>query len=291
VIEAVRASGLEQGILVRGTEGFGARHRRQNAGLLSLSEDLPLLVAAAGSAAEAAGVADALRGISRDGLILLEGGSSKDDSGRCRVEFWLRRGRRVRRKPAHRVVIEAAKAAGAEAAVSMLGVDGTSRGNRERARFFSGNAGVPLVVTALMPGNAAARLIARLTGEIPGIAVDVITAAAGAGRREGFERLTVYGSEGVTRTGRPLHSELMRTVRREGGAGATALAGIYGFSGASQPRGDVLLQFRRRVPVLTEVVDSAANCARWEGVALGLGDRDVRTIRTPVVSESRAVIA
>jgi PII-like signaling protein len=83
----------------------------------------------------------------------------------------------------------------------------------------------------------------------------------------------------------------MRTVRREGGAGATALAGIYGFSGASQPRGDVLLQFRRRVPVLTEVVDSAANCARWEGVALGLGDRDVRTIRTPVVSESRAVIA
>jgi PII-like signaling protein len=288
-IEALRESGLEQSILVRGTEGFGARHKRQNADILSLSEDLPLVVTAAGDEVEAAGAARALREICGEGLILLEGGSSTTDTDRCRIEIWLRRGRRVGRTPAHRLAVDAARAAGAESAVALLGVDGSNRGNRERARFFSGNAGVPVVVTALMPRGRAASLIARLSGEIPGVAMDTVAAADGGGTGDGLERLTVYGSEALTENSRPLHSEILRAVRREGGAGATALTGIYGFSGTSEARGDVLLQTRRRVPVLTEVVDSAANCARWERSALEHGGPDVRAIRTPIRAIRRTV--
>jgi PII-like signaling protein len=283
-IEALRASGLDRSILVRGTEGFGARHNRQNADLLSLSEDLPLMVTAGGDEVAAAGAAGALREISGQSLILLEHCSASADSGPCRVEVWLRRGRRVGRWPAHRLVVEAARGAGAEAAVALLGVDGSSRGNRERARFFSGNAGVPVIVTAFMPAGTASRLAARLSGEIPGAAVDAVAASGESGTGDGLERLTVYGSESLTGSGRSLHTEVLLTVRREGGAGATALAGVYGFSGASEPRGDVLIQARRRVPILTEVVDSPANCARWEQAALALGGPDVRTIRTPIRS-------
>ena len=279
-IAALTGAGMEQSILVRGSEGFGARHRRQDASLLSLSEDLPMVITAAGGAQETTEAAGRLRALSGDGLVLLEGGSEPRSTESCRVEVWLRRGRRIGRTPAHRVVIDAARACGAEAAVALLGVDGSSRGNRERAGFFSANAGVPLVVTALMPPGSVGSLSARLAGEVPGAAVDAIPASR-LPDEGGLERLTVCGTDAVGVDGRPLHSALTRIVRREGGAGATTCTGIYGFSGDSEPRGDLLLQARRRVPVMTEVIDTPANCERWQAVARGLGDEGVRTLRTP----------
>jgi PII-like signaling protein len=166
----------------------------------------------------------------------------------------------------------------------VAGVDGSTRGNRERAAFFSSNAGVPVLISAIVPASGIDAVRAWLASDLPEVlleALDPVSVSSGAGSDE-WQRLTVYGSERVGSDGRPLHSTLMRTVRREGGAGATAIPGIYGFTGPSEPRGDAFLQGRRRVPVITEIVDSASNCERWMNLAVGIGGSDVRLIRTSV---------
>jgi PII-like signaling protein len=55
-----------------------------------------------------------------------------------------------------------------------------------------------------------------------------------------------------------LSGELVRALRRAGSAGATSLRGIWGFHGDHAPHGDTLWQLRRRVPVVTLVVDTPA---------------------------------
>jgi PII-like signaling protein len=44
--------------------------------------------------------------------------------------------------------------------------------------------------------------------------------------------------------------------------GATCLRGVWGFHGDHPPRGDRVLQIRRRVPIVTVIVDSPQRIAR-----------------------------
>ena len=55
-------------------------------------------------------------------------------------------------------------AAGVAGATALLGVDGTSHGRRERARFFSRNASVPMMVIAVGDGDRIARVLPELGG-------------------------------------------------------------------------------------------------------------------------------
>ena len=57
--------------------------------------------------------------------------------------------------------------------------------------------------------------------------------------------------------------ELVRHLRAAGAAGATALRGHWGYHGDHAPHGDLFWHLRRRVPVVTVVVDTPANVARW----------------------------
>lgn len=57
--------------------------------------------------------------------------------------------------------------------------------------------------------------------------------------------------------------KLARRLLEAGAVGATALGGIWGYHGDHDPHGDRLLALRRRVPVLTVVVDTPARIRRW----------------------------
>jgi PII-like signaling protein len=70
-----------------------------------------------------------------------------------------------------------------------------------------------------------------------------------------WQKLMVYTSEQGRHGRSPLHLALVRRLRESGAAGATCLRGIWGFHGDHPPHGDRLLQLRRRVPIVTIVVD------------------------------------
>jgi PII-like signaling protein len=69
------------------------------------------------------------------------------------------------------------------------------------------------------------------------------------------QKLMIYTSEQARHGRRPLHLALVRRLREQGAAGVTCLRGIWGFHGDHAPHGDRLLQLRRRVPIVTIVVD------------------------------------
>ena len=60
-----------------------------------------------------------------------------------------------------------------------------------------------------------------------------------------------------------LHVELIRRLRAAGAGGATCLRGIWGYHGDHAPHGDKLLALRRRVPVVTVIVDEPERVRRW----------------------------
>ena len=78
-----------------------------------------------------------------------------------------------------------------------------------------------------------------------------------------WQKLMVYASEQSRHDGGPLYIELVRRLREAGAAGATSLRGIWGYHGDHTPHGDTFWQLRRRVPVLTVIVDTPANIHRW----------------------------
>ena len=77
------------------------------------------------------------------------------------------------------------------------------------------------------------------------------------------ERLWSLRDEQARHAGHPLHTRLVRRLREEGAPGATSLRGVRGFSGAHAPHGDRLFRVRRRVPVVTTVVDRPDAIRRW----------------------------
>ena len=84
--------------------------------------------------------------------------------------------------------------------------------------------------------------------------------ASGMGR---WQKLMVYASEQTHYEGRPLHVALVQGLRQEGAAGSTALRGIWGYHGNHAPHGERFWALRRDVPVLTVLVDTPQETARW----------------------------
>jgi PII-like signaling protein len=100
-----------------------------------------------------------------------------------------------------------------------LGVDGTARGERRRARFLSRN-----------------------------------TDDHGRGL---WQKIMVYTSEATLHDGVPIHRAIVsRLFDSRSANGATVLRGIWGFHGDHEPHGDRWIQMARRVPVTTIVVDT-----------------------------------
>jgi PII-like signaling protein len=284
VIADLDGAGMRGAILMRGAEGFGGKHRLRTDRLLTLSEDLPVVAIGVGEPGPASAAAGRIGSLPFEGLVTVEGieldaaAAGERAVGRSKLAVYTGRGRRIGDRPAHEWLVDRLNAAGADAAVALLGVDGILGGLRRRAGFFAGNADVPALVLAV----GAARDLAAVAAELRSRLADAVVTWEHTHlcKRDGGEllpperatlpgdgrvrrRLILYASEQDRAAGRPLHVEAVRRLRIAGATGATALRGIRGFDGDREPHGDSLLSLRRRVPTLTTVVDEPARCDRW----------------------------
>lgn len=290
----VRAS-----VLLRGMEGFGAGHLRTDR-LLTLSEDLPLVFAAVDTRPRVVGALDDVTALPFQGLVTLERArliteapgrvALLDAAGEAaKLTVYAGRHERAGGRPAHEAVVETLRVAGVAGATVLLGVDGTLHGDRRRARFTRRNTEVPLMIVAVGTGASVAAALERLGDvlERPLATIERVRLCKRDGVRIGeprhvpgsdasglgvWQKLMVFAGEQSRHAGAPLHAELIRELRRAGAAGATTLRGIRGYHGDHAPHGDTLWQLRRRVPVVTVIVDTPERTQEWFAIADALTD-------------------
>jgi PII-like signaling protein len=290
LIDVFAGHGVRSSILLRGVEGFGIKHRLQTERLLTLSEDLPLLALALDTQPRIEAVLEQVRAISGDGPITLErarltSGSIVDADvspgpDAVKLTIYLGRQERVGARPAHMAVVECLHRHGVAGASVLLGLDGTAHGVRQRAGFFARNTQVPLMVQSVGESTSIASALGEIAGMLndPAMTLERVRVC----KRDGvllaeprrppdadaaglayWQKLVVYASEQTRYEHQPLHSALIRRLRREGAAGATSLRGQWGYHGEHQPHGERFWSLRRHVPVLTLLLDSPANMQRW----------------------------
>ena len=264
-------------VVLRGIASFGPHHELRSDQSLSLSEDSPIAIAAVDSFDKMAGLADQVAAMMSRGLVTLErahlgGYGSTPDAAKLTV--YVGRQDRADGRPAYRAVCEVLHRLGFAGASVFLGVDGTVRGQRRRARFVSRNIGVPVMIIAVGTGRQVtdalpelqtllreplftverARLCKR-DGEL--LARPPALPATDEQGRPLWQKLMVYTSEAALHDGVPVHRAIVRRLFDSRSArGATVLRGIWGFNGDHTPHGDSWLHLARRVPVTTVVVDA-----------------------------------
>lgn len=274
-------AGVATSILLRGVEGFGLRHHLRTDHSLSLSEDLPAVAVAVDRRDRIEALVDRTADLVRPGLVTLErarlyrpgtAGPPGTADGDTKLTVYFGRRERVDGVPAFVAVCELLRRHGIGGATALLGVDGTVRGERERARFFARNHDVPMMVIAV--GSTG-----QVVGAVPALRdlltdplltlerIDVCSRDGVRLRRPSavvepdatglvmWQKLMVYASEVARHDGVPIHRALVRGLRANGVSGATTLRGVWGFHGDHAPHGDRLLQLGRRAPTVTIVID------------------------------------
>jgi PII-like signaling protein len=275
---------VQASVLLRGTEGFGAHHRLRTDRLLTLSEDLPVVSLAIDRRERIEALVEPVLALRHRGLVTLERArmtlgevsplcSSKRLHESSKLTVYLGRREHVRGAPAFLAICELLRRNGVAGASVLLGVDGIRHGLRARARFFSRNADVPMMVIAVGAEEHMAAALAELPPLLrePLLTLERVRVCKRDGRllarphelpasdaqgRALWRKLTIFSSQGVTHEGRPLSQQLVRRLRAANAAGATSLRGIWGFHGEHPPHGDRLLQLRRHVPALTVAIDA-----------------------------------
>jgi len=291
---------LQTSLVMRGVEGFGAKHHLHTDRLLTLSEDLPLVCVAVDTRERIQAALTDVDALSFQGLVTLERArmlTGQIDAMRLPEELqeatkltvYVGRQERAAGKPAYESVVELLHGRGIAGATVLLGVDGTAHGVRERAKFFGRNAQVPLMVIAVGDGMLIGDLLPELGAMLtrPLMTLERIrvckrdgqlltqprelpeTDASGLGV---WQKLMVYAGEQARHGHHPLHHQLIRELRRAGAAGATSLRGIWGYHGDHQPHGDSFWQLRRRVPIVTVIVDTPERIRDWFQIADQLTD-------------------
>lgn len=282
---------LEAGVLLRGTEGFGLRHTLHTQRLLTLSEDLPLVSVAVDSRAKVEQALEDVRRAVGKGLVTLERARmlAGDDAEAGlpealdepkKLTVYCGRQERTGSRPTYQAVIEALRRHGVAGATAFLGVDGLRHGERRRATFFSRNEDVPLMIISVGAGARIASALPELRALLqrPLMTLERIRLC----KRDGvlladpeplpesddaglavWQKLMIYASEQARHAHHPLYVSLIRRLREEGAAGATALRGIWGYSGDHEPHGETLFSLRRTVPVVTVVVDRPERMRLW----------------------------
>jgi PII-like signaling protein len=279
-------------ILLRGTEGFGLKHHLRTDHLLTLSEDLPVTAIAVDSRPRIEAVLGPTLELNRPGLVTLERArlltgtgltaglavGPADLPGETKLTVYLGRQERVYRVPAFVAVCDLLHRRGVAGATALLGVDGTARGRRERARFFSRNAEVPMMVVAVGSGDRIGQVLPELGGLLrrPLLTLERVQVCKRDGRllappaplsaadEHGmalWHKLMIFSSEAAQHGGQPVHRAMVRRLRSAGISGATTLRGIWGFHGDHPPHGDRVLQLGRHVPVVTIVIDTPERIA------------------------------
>jgi PII-like signaling protein len=264
-------------VVLRGIASFGPHHVLHTDQTLSMSEDSPIAVAAVDRADKMAGLADQVCAMVSRGLVTLERahfGGSVQPPDTAKLTIYVGRQDRADGRPAYQAVCELLRLSGFAGASVFLGVDGTARGSRKRARFFGLNLGVPVMIIAVGTGEQVADALPRLEtllheplftieraqlckrdGEL--LARPAALPSTDDHGRALWQKLMVYTSEARLHGGVPIHRAIVRRLfESRVVSGATVLRGIWGFHGDHDPHGDTVLALTRRVPVTTIVVDA-----------------------------------
>lgn len=266
--------GIGTSIMQRGIASFGPRKIVRSDESLSLSEDLPVLISAVDEPDAVAALTDGFCALMTRGMLTLERARSVDTGLRAatqpvKLTVYLGRQERMGRQPAYEAACAIFHRLGFLSATAFLGVDGTVRGQRRRARFLSRNVDVPMFVTAIGTPAQAAQAAAELAEALdePLLTVErvqvckrdgqVFEPPGPADEHTKFQKLTVITSEDSQFDGIPIHRALVRQLRDSRQvSGTTVLRGLWGFHGRHRPHGDNMFRLGRRVPVATMVVDT-----------------------------------
>lgn len=282
---------LEVGVLLRGTEGFGLRHTLHTQRLLTLSEDLPLVSIGVDSREKVERALEDVTQVVGKGLVTIERARMlservssielpEDLHEASKLTIYCGRQERIGKRPTYQAAIDTLRSHGVAGATAFLGVDGLRHGVRHRAKFFSRNEDVPLMIISVGEGRKIASALPDIGAMLqrPLMTLERIRLC----KRDGlalaepqplpeeddsglaiWQKLMIYASEQARHEHHPLYVSLIHRLREEGAAGATALRGIWGYSGEHTPHGETLLSLRRTVPVVTVVVDRPERMRRW----------------------------
>lgn len=282
LLDLYGAEKVATSVVLRGIAGFGPRHQLRTDQSLSQSEDLPVAIAAVDTADKIAELAEQTVELTTRGLVTLERArllTTAKVAAHTKLTVYVGRQHRINGRPAHIAVCDLLHRSGFACASVFLGVDGTVRGRRERARFLNRNLDVPVMIIAIGDGDRAVTVLPELERLLPDPLVTVERAelckeAGTLLNRPGplpahdadgtplWQKLMVYTTEDTLHGGEPVHREIVRRLRAiEATRGVTVLRGIWGFHDGRTPHGDRLFQLGRQVPVTTIVVDTPENIA------------------------------
>jgi PII-like signaling protein len=282
---------LQAAVLMRAVEGFGLEHTLRTDRFLSLSEDLPLVAVAVDERARIEVLLPRVTELVGGGLVTLERARLLHDGldsvelpeelhEATKLTLYLGRDERIGRRPAFLEVVDRLHRLGLAGATVLLGVDGMAHRRRRRARFFSRNDAVPLLIVSIGGGGTIAHALSVLDELLadPIVTLERVRVC----KRDGelltpprhlpeqddaglgvWQKLMVYAGEQARHGTHPLSVELIRRLREQGASGATSLRGVWGFSGDHPPHGDRLFRVRRQVPVVTSIVDTPDRIQDW----------------------------
>ncbi|MGH3048568.1 MAG: DUF190 domain-containing protein, partial [Gaiellaceae bacterium] len=173
LLDVCERHAFQTSVLLRGTEGFGIKHRLQTQRLLTLSEDLPLVAVGVDARERVEPALEELRDRISGGLLTIERARmltgrigpadvSTEPNDATKLTVYCGRAERVHGQPAAPAIVELLQRHGVAGATVFLGVDGTSHGLRQRGRFFSRNSNVPLMIVSVGSSETIAHALPKL---------------------------------------------------------------------------------------------------------------------------------
>ena len=282
---------VKAAILLRANEGFGIKHQLHTQRMLTLSEDLPLVAVAVDTRETIEHLVPEVEELVEGGLVTLERARlltqfdrvrslATDFGDATKLTLYLGRQERVGDRLAYAHAVDVLRQHGVSGATVLLGVDGLLHHTRKRARFFSRNTDVPLMVVSVGSSESIMEALSELDGQLNDPLATLERARVC--KRDGstiappahlpetdssglgvWQKLMIYAGEQARHGRHPLYVELIHRLRLEGASGATAVRGIWGYSGDHAPHGDALLAVRRRVPVVLTLIDRPARTRQW----------------------------
>jgi PII-like signaling protein len=281
IARATVAAGVRTGILSRAIEGFGGRGEVHTERILTLSEDLPLVWTAVDSPEIITRLADTVGALIPQGLVTLErcgiAGATESpigtDTEPVKLTVTIGRGHRTGGALSYLRIVDHLRECGVDGAYVLIGVDGLTHGIRHRARMIGTNASVPAQIVAIGARRDITRALVGLgTHGAPAL---VTTERIRVVKRDGthlapidhapqrdpdgypvWQLLTLITREDAVGGGEALYMSAMRELRTHGARGATALAGVWGYSGTGTPHGDSMRRLRRAIPVICVCIDT-----------------------------------
>lgn len=289
LLDTFEEYGVSASILLRATGGFGLRHHLRTDRTLTMSEDPSVMAVATDTRARIEPLLPRIADLQPRGMLTVErarmvrgdvapGPMPEELHEATKLTIYVGRHEQLSRAPAYMAICDLLHRRGIAGASVLVGVDGTSHGGRERAKFWDRNLGVPTMVLAVGEGARIQGVLSELGAMLhrPALTVERVRVCKRDGQlfarphalpgqdSEGlgiWQKLTIYTSESHLHDSEPVHRGIIRRLRETNARGATALRGVWGFQGDHPPHGDRFFQIGRRVPVVTVVVDTPENIA------------------------------